>query len=267
MGAVSPPPYVVVVSLQKSGTNLVARMMADAFGYHCVGHGIRDSFDEILTRLHAKDSSVSDRRSLFSRPGLMLDVLREYPPQTCMFLHGLEVGSHLLDWCSTGEPRILFNYRDPRDSLLSLVNYLLQRANDPFSPFARNVIFAEILESMPDASAQLDFAIEHMGEHVEKYERNKWLLFHPSVAKVSFEELVGTEGGGTESRQRATVRRIGDFLGTAPTAQEIRLFDSSARTFFRGQAGAWRAVFSSDQTRAFGRRYGDVLRTYGYPEL
>ena len=111
--------YVVVVSLQKCGTNLVARMMSDAFGCHCVGHGIRDSFDEILARLHAKEPGASDSRSLFSRPGLMLDVLREYPPQTCMFLHGLKVGSHLLDWCSTREPRILFNYRDPRDSLLS----------------------------------------------------------------------------------------------------------------------------------------------------
>lgn len=267
MGAVSPPPYVVVVSLQKSGTNLVARMMTDAFGYHCVGHGIRDSFDEILARLHAKDPGASDRRSLFSRPGLMLDVLQEYPPQTCMFLHGLEIGSHLLGWCSTREPRILFNYRDPRDSLLSLVNYLLQRANDPYSPFARNVIFAEILESMPSASAQLDFAIAYMGEHVEKYTRNNWLLFHPFVANVSFEELVGADGGGTESQQRATVRRIGDFLGSAPRDQDLRLFDPSARTFFRGQVGAWRDVFSAEQTRTFGRLYGDVLRTYGYPEL
>jgi hypothetical protein len=267
MGAVNPPPYVVVVSLQKSGTNLVARMMADAFGYHCVGHGIRDSFDDILGRLRAKDGGASDRRSLFSRPGLMLDVLQEYPPQTCMFLHGLEVGSHLLDWCSTKEPHIIFNYRDPRDSLLSLVNYLLQRANDPYSPFARNAIFAEILESMPSASAQLDFAIGQMGEHVEKYTRNNWLLFHPSVANVSFEELVGTDGGGTESQQLATVRRIGDFLGTTPRDQDLRLFDSSARTFFRGQVGAWREVFSAEQTRTFGRLHGDVLRTYGYPEL
>ncbi len=66
MGKVSPPPYVVVVSLQKSGTNLVAHMMADVFGYRCIGHGIRDSFDELLTRLHVKDPGVSDRRSLFA---------------------------------------------------------------------------------------------------------------------------------------------------------------------------------------------------------
>ncbi|MBV1849979.1 sulfotransferase domain-containing protein [Catellatospora tritici] len=267
MGEESAPPSVVVVSLQKSGTNLVARMMADAFGYRCIGHGIRDSFDELLTRLHAKEPGVSDRRSLFSRPGMMLDVLEEYPPRTCLFLHGLEVGSHLLNWCSTREPRILFNYRDPRDSLLSLVNYLLQRANEPYSQFARNVIFAEILEAMPSASAQLDFAITHMGEHVEKYNRNSWLLFHPSVAKLSFEELVGTDGGGSESQQRATIRRVGEFLGIAPRDEEPRLFDSSVRTFFRGQIGAWRDVYSPEQTRTFGRLYGDVLRTYGYPEL
>ncbi|MFD1129533.1 hypothetical protein ACFQ3J_15275 [Paenibacillus provencensis] len=61
-------------------------------------------------------------------------------------------------------------------------------------------IFAEILKAMPSASVQLDFAIEHMGEHVEKYSQNSWLLFHSSVAKLSFEELVGTEGGGYGSQ-------------------------------------------------------------------
>ncbi len=122
---------------------------------------------------------------------------------------------------------MLFNYRDPRDSLLSLVNYLLQRANEPYSQFASNVIFAEILEAMPSASAQLDFAIAHMGEHVEKYSRNSWLLFHPLVAKLSFEELVGADGGGSESQQRATILRVGEFLGTAPRDEEPRLFDSS----------------------------------------
>ncbi|MCM3127991.1 hypothetical protein M3625_09585 [Paenibacillus sp. MER 78] len=39
-----------------------------------------------------------------------------------------------------------------------------------------------------------------MGEHVEKYSQNSWLLFHSSVAKLSFEELVGTEGGGYGSQ-------------------------------------------------------------------
>ena len=267
MSEVSTQPRVVVVSLQKSGTNLVARMMEDAFGYRCIGHGIRDSFDEVLTRLHAKDPGVRDRRSLFSRPDMMLDLLQEYPPQTCLFLHGLKIGSHLLDWCAKGEPRLLFNYRDPRDSLLSLVNYLLRRANEPYSEFAQNIIFAEILEAMPTAAAQLDFAIAHMGKHVEKYNRNAWLLFHPSVAKLSFEELVGSAGGGTADQQQATIRRIGEFLGVAPRDEEFRLFDPSVRTFFRGQIGAWREVFSPEQTQTFGRLYGDVLRTYGYPEL
>lgn len=267
MGDTDAPPRVVVVSLQKSGTNLVARMMSDVFGYRCIGHGIRDSFDEVLTRLHAKEPDVSDRRSLFSRPGMLFDLLEEYPPRTCLFLHGLEVGTHLLDWCATREPRILFNYRDPRDSLLSLVNYLLRRANEPYSEFVQNIIFAEILEAMPSTSDQLDFAITHMGKHVQKYNRNSWLLFHPAVAKLSFEQLVGADGGGNDGQQLATIRRIGETLGIAPGDDQPRLFDSSVRTFFRGQIGAWRDVFSPEQTKTFQRLYGDVLRTYGYPEF
>lgn len=258
-------PYVVVVSLQKSGTNLVARMMSEAFRYHCIGHGIRESFPEVLGRLHAKEPGVADPRTLFSRPDLMFEVLRDYPPGTCMFLHGLKVGSHLLDWCSTGEPRILFNYRDPRDSLLSLVNYLLQRANEPYSEFARNIVFGEILRAMPNASAQLDFAIDQMGEHVEKYQRHGWLLFHPAITKVSFEELVGADGGGSEAAQHDAVRRVGTFLGASPREQLPRLFDPSVRTFYRGQIETWREVFSEAQIATFARLHEDVLRTYGYP--
>jgi hypothetical protein len=259
-------PYAVVVSLQKSGTNLVARMMTDVFGYHCVGHGMRDSFEEIQERLRAKAGSERRGSSLFSDPALMLDVLTDYPPRTCLFLHGLEVGSHLLQWSATKQPPIIFNHRDPRDSLLSLVNYLLQRANDPYSPFARNTIYADILESMPSASDQLDFAIEQMGEHVEKFSRNGWLLFHPAVATVSFEELVGSAGGGSEAAQLATVRRVAEHLGAEADLPDLRLFDPSGRTFYRGQVGAWREEFSVAQTAAFARRHGDVLRTYGYPE-
>jgi hypothetical protein len=257
---------VVVVSLQKSGTNLVSRMMADVFGYRCVGHGIRDSFEEIQQRLRDKDGGTRRGSSLFSDPGLMLDVLTDYPAGTCLFLHGLEVGSHLLRWTATKQPPIIFNYRDPRDSLLSLVNYLLQRANDPYSPFARNTIYAEILASMPSVSDQVDFAIEHMGDHVEKFARNSWMLFHPAVAKVSFEELVGSNGGGTATAQREAVGRVGDFLGEHPRGSDHRLYDPTGRTFFRGQVGAWRDEFSAGQVAAFARRHGDVLRTYGYPE-
>lgn len=171
-----------------------------------------------------------------------------------------------MDWCSKMEPPIIFNYRDPRDSLLSLVNYLLQRANEPYSEFAKNIIYSQILMSLPSFSAQLDFAITNMGEHVNKYNENKWLLYHPSVAKVSFEELVGKEGGGSDDLQRTTIHRIGEFLGVAPREKDLHLFDSSARTFFRGQIGAWRNEFSAEQIMTFSRLYGDVLRAYGYSE-
>lgn len=261
----SAPPYVVVVSLQKSGTNLVARLMRDAFGYRCIGHGIRESFDEVQERLRVR-GGATERGSRFSDPGLMLDVLHDYPPGTCLFLHGLEVGGHLSGWTATKEPPILFNHRDPRDSLLSLVNYLLQRANDPYSPFARNTIYGEILASMPDPAAQLDFAIEQMGDHVEKFTRNSWMLFHPAVATLSFEELVGADGGGSRSAQEASVRRIADFLECTPRQQDVQLYDPSVRTFHRGQVGAWREQFTATQVATFARLHGDVLRTYGYPE-
>ena len=52
----------------------------------------------------------------------------ETPGNLCWILPRLNIrradGAFLREWAATGEPKIIFNYRDPRDVALSMVNFL-----------------------------------------------------------------------------------------------------------------------------------------------
>lgn len=43
-----------------------------------------------------------------------------------------------------------------------------------------------------------------------------------------------------------------------------RLFRRDSFSFFRGQIGAWRDVFTSEHVRLAQDRFAEVLRMYGY---
>ncbi len=261
--------YVVVVSLQKCGTNLIANLMR-GLGFRCIGHGIRDSYEELWARLAAFAPEDNGGRASFSHPDRMLKVLPMYPRRTCLFLHKLSVGAHLLPWCGGGGPRLFYNYRDPRDSLLSLVNYLLLKANDHYTEMPWNMIHAQVLADLETWDEQLMFAIRSMQSHTVKYRDHEWMFHHPRVINLAYEELVGPRGGGASCAQRAKVEEVAAAVGACEArAEQVvhELYDPSARTFFRGQIGGWKEAFGRRHVDEFDRKYADILATYGYGRL
>jgi hypothetical protein len=259
-------PYVVVVSLAKSGTNLVANLMR-SLGYKCIGHGLRDSYEELWEKLARFGSSTDNPKDGFSHPDRMLKVLKEYPKYTCLFVHRMEIGSHLLEWCTSNEPRFFYNYRDPRDTLISLVNYLLLRASDHYTEMPWNMIHASILAGFKDSDEQMMFAIQNMESHTARFRNHAWMLHHPSVCKIAYEKLVGPLGGGNSGMQRSTVRDVMLHLGISGGDVEPlldSLYDRNTRTFYKGRIGAWKDVFTQAHISEFERKYADILSVYGY---
>jgi len=195
------------------------------------------------------------------------------PPGICWTFHEFDIrnidGAFLREWAETGEPRIVFNYRDPRDILLSLVNFLCGRTRHGLSTFNNLPIYSSILLAKPSISERLTYALtdDLFPCQATDFRRMLWLLHHPGVCKVSFEELVGPAGGGSaESQIRATARLTG-FLGMpGRSAEEVtaRLFNRDAFSFYRGQIGAWRTVFTAEHCRLAEQRFGEVLSAYGY---
>lgn len=198
------------------------------------------------------------------------------PPGVCWTFHELDIkkidGNFLREWTETGEPRIVFNYRDPRDVILSMVNFLSGQTKHGLSTPHHFPVFSQILLDKDSFEERLAYALTDTSFPCQGNDFRKmiWLLNHPRVCKVSFEELVGPDGGGSaEAQQRATARLI-DFLGAAGRpAGDVAgsLYNRDAFSFYRGQIGAWRDVFTAEHRRLAEDRFADVLPLYGYERL
>jgi hypothetical protein len=194
------------------------------------------------------------------------------PANVCWVFNEFDIkkvdGHFLHEWAGTGEPRIIFNYRDPRDMLLSMVNFLAGRTGRGFSNFDDFHVFSGILRSKPSLNEQLTYALtDRSFPAVGDMERMLWLLHHPNVCKTSFEELVGPPGGGSAQAREDALARILGFLGiteTAPADLADRLFNRDAFSFYRGQIGGWREDFSAQHNKLAEARFGEALELYGY---
>jgi hypothetical protein len=193
------------------------------------------------------------------------------PKNVCWMFTPLDLrtvdGRFLQEWTETGEPRILFMYRDPRDVILSMVNFLSGKTAQGFGNFSENLAYSRILSTKETLEEKLSYALSDPsfpcnGDH----ERSLWLLNHPDVCQVSFEELVGAAGGGSDEAQVAAVARIVEFLGLDRDPKKLtgQLFRRDAFTFFRGQIGSWREAFTPAQAPLIASRLQEMIDLYGY---
>jgi hypothetical protein len=201
------------------------------------------------------------------------------PANVCWVFNQFDItrldGHFLREWTETGEPRIIFNYRDPRDMTLSMVNFLCGKTGRGFSNYNDFLVFSDILNAKATFGEQLTYALTDPAfPPADQGMRSMlWLLNHPNVCKTSFEDLVGPPGGGSAEVQAQTLARIFDFLGVGgtgaqggPDPQDVaaRLFNPEVFSFYKGQIGGWRTAFTAEHQRLASERFGDVLRLYGY---
>ncbi|WP_155057929.1 sulfotransferase family protein [Streptomyces blattellae] len=198
------------------------------------------------------------------------------PGGVCWVTHDLDLArvdeNFLLEWTGNDSPKIILNYRDPRDVLLSMVNFLVEKDAGRLGKFPAHVVYGDILKSVQDPRDRIGIALTDPGfPGGDSFERALWLLRHPRVCKVSFEALVGPEGGGSATARTGEIKKITDFLGlsddmdsTGREALAHRIFNRDSYTFRSGRTGAWREHFTPEHHTLFERRYGHVRRQYGY---
>lgn len=202
------------------------------------------------------------------------------PAGVCWMINQLDItqvdGHFLREWTETGEPRIIYNYRDPRDMVLSAVNYLHGKTGRGISNYNDSQVFSDILQSKATLEEQLEYALtDDSFPTRHDHHRMLWLLNHPDVCKTSFEELVGPKGGGSLEDQVRAVAHIMKFLditstststSTNPSPEDVahNLFNPDSFSFYRGQIGAWREAFTPALRRLADDRFREVLQLYGY---
>lgn len=198
------------------------------------------------------------------------------PGGVCWFTHDLDLarvdGNFLLEWARSDRPKIILNYRDPRDVLLSMVNFLAEKDAGRLGGFPDHVVYSDILKTVQDPRDRISIALTDPGfPGGDSFERALWLLRHPRVCKVTFEALVGPDGGGSAAAQAGEIKKITDFLDLTDAmdsaGREVlarRIFNRDSHTFRSGRTGAWREHFTPEHHTLFERRYGSLARLYGY---
>ena len=193
------------------------------------------------------------------------------PPRLCWMFHAIDVWrmdpKFLNERTTNAQPAMILNYRDPRDALVSTVNFFSGAGGLEFRRFPESAIFRPILQNIPDLSGRITYALRDPAlPLLSDYESAVSLFHHPQVGKVAFEDLVGPDGGGSPARQVAAVERVAARLGldADPAAIAGKLFDRGSFTFHKGRIGAWREVFTRHHEELFNARFGHLLEIFGY---
>ena len=80
-----------------------------------------------------------------------------------------------------------------------MINFLTGKTGNGIGNFSEFQIFSRILDSLPSLDDQLTYALSDPSFPTQgDLGRMFWLLSHPNVCKISFEELIGPHGGGSE---------------------------------------------------------------------
>jgi len=210
---------------------------------------------------------------VITNPHLPYSRFSETPPGLCWIFHELDIdavdGGFLAEWVETAEPPLIFNYRDPRDTIVSMINFLEGRTREGYGNFYEFDVFHAILGTMSSWEEKIDYAIRDrsfLGR--DQFEKSMWLYRHPGVCNVRFEDLVGPQGGGSEAAQLDAVTRILEHVRCDRDPAEVaaKVYNPSSWSFFKGKVGGWRDVFTERNLAHFRAEFGDVLTQYGYPE-
>lgn len=215
-------------------------------------------------RFHLVDHLVTN--DLLSR-----STFADTPKGLCWTWHELDVdkmdGNFVNEWSDSSAPAMVLNYRDPRDCLVSLINFIEGKTAGGFGNFSERRIYHAILSSMSTMAEKLECALRDPsfpGRH--EFARSLWLLQHPQVCKTRYEDLIGPRGGGSRERQVQAVTAVLDHLGSSARADQVadRLYNHGSWSFHRGQTGDWRDAFTSRTLRLFYEVHGDIVEQYGY---
>lgn len=197
------------------------------------------------------------------------------PAGLCWIWHDLDItkvdGAFLGEWADHDDPPMILQHRDPRDALISLINFVEGRTAQGYGNFYERRVFNRILLDKPTMADKIEYALRdpYFLARTE-YDKAIWLLHHPAVCKVRFEDLVGPKGGGSATNQRKAVSRIIAHVGATGADVERAadaIFNPRSWSFHKGQIGAWREAFSARNLDMFDDLYGDVLDQFGYERV
>lgn len=264
------PPHspILIISIPKSGTHLLKSILLTLPG------------TRLRTYLESGIEGVSSRKALF-------DLGREKLVQ-------LRAG-HIASWHVPFDPKLaawldqcgikrLFLYRDPRDVMVSLCNFIMNKPpHPPPNPYFN------WLRNLKNDDERLEncirgFTIGSEGDPMVLSPAclpNVNLLYRgflgwlndPNTFSIRFEDLIQSSPNGSNELSRKTVSRmlvdlgmLKDELSNSALSELLTTgMDSKKSPTFRlGRKGSWKTTYKREHVQTFKEVAGDLLIELGY---
>lgn len=153
----------------------------------------------------------------------------------------------------------LFIYRNPLDVLVSEANWFHEPRNSPLAGYLSGLDHRSRLLRLADDPWLLGTIRDRVGAFIP------WLDF-PNVIPLSFEELVGARGGGSDEVQLDLIWSIQLKLQVGGRPEDIarRVFNPESPTFAEGRVGGWMRHRTPELEERLRRLSPDYLRAFGF---
>lgn len=154
---------------------------------------------------------------------------------------------------------ILFMYRNPLDILVSELSWYSKEAE----------VFSHYLNSFSDQDIKLSALIDDtfvLGDIRQRMlDYIGWLDFGNTIP-LSYEEVVGSKGGGSDEEQVKTIWSIQLKLQIPGSPNDIasKIYDTKSPTFSKGQIGRHKTVFKDTHYNKFLSLPQDFMEKMGY---
>ena len=153
----------------------------------------------------------------------------------------------------------LFMYRNPLDVVVSEANYYHRDGNTLFAPYLSGFDFEGRLQRLINDPWALGSIRDRMGVFTP------WLDC-VNVMPLSFEEIVGSRGGGSDAIQSRLIWSLQLKLQIPgkPSTYARKVFNPDSPTFNGGQVGRHREKFTAAAWDAFRQLPQDFMAAFGY---
>ncbi|MEW8027996.1 MAG: sulfotransferase domain-containing protein [Candidatus Thiodiazotropha sp.] len=235
---------VIINSIPKSGTHMLEDMLDEIPGLRYVGCKTLSSWDYIDFRQLNKIAKQKKGTVLLGHLTALPSVINEV---------------------EKNKTRVILLIRDPRDVVVSFVNYVMY--------IDKTHMAHEYLNSFDSDSERIDAAIEgnkpgvpNLRTLLNLYEG--WSSLE-SVLVCRYEDLLSETHGGSEGKQVETIKKILCHLQINECCDVIanminRLEHQKSSTFFRGGSGKWVSILNQEQKNKIKEYAGLWLMKYGY---
>lgn len=215
-------------------------------------------------------SKLLNARQVYSKNNKVLDenLITKLNPRNFYIVHA-RFQKHYLQMMENNNLKGILMQRDPRDVIISSMFWIKKDVNNDW-PHLKKLNTNELISKLIN---EFKTAFLKLGSKNGSNIAAAYKLFLPwsnkaNMCVISFENLIGSNGGGDDTVQVEEIKKITRFLGLNLSEHKINdvaknLFGHSG-TFRRGLIGSWKEYFNEQHKEQFKKLAGSLLIKLGY---